>query len=91
MKINMFDPDDFVALYRGHQIIHFKVQIPTKLTDRQKQLLEDFDKDVKQEEDANGSGAHTKKNQQAQSKTSAWERLKSFLGANNKEGTDGGK
>ena len=56
---------------RGNQYVHFKLQIPKSLSERQKQLLQEFDEEEKKKDSAKSQG-FTLEN--------AWKRLKEFLG-----------
>lgn len=46
--------------YRGDQIITFKVQVPTKLTERQKELLREFSGDIPPEKKSKSFGEKVK-------------------------------
>jgi DnaJ-class molecular chaperone len=78
--------------HRGNQIINLKVQVPTQLSEKQKELLKEFDAEGKKAEESSPSQKR-KEQQQTQSKMSAWERLKSFLGTDGKkeQASEGGK
>lgn len=57
---------------RGNQYVHLKLVIPKDLTDKQRQLLTEFEEEEQKKSAGGGSAAFVK---------SAWERLKAFLAA----------
>ena len=63
---------------RGSQLIVVKLQVPTSLTERQRELLAEFQKE---EESATQGGGGTKERPQQSMIDSAWKRLKSYMGA----------
>lgn len=68
-----------ILVHRGNQIVHVKVAIPTKLTEKQRKLIEEFAEESKE---ASGSGAsHTKKKatEHRSILNEAWKRVKDFL------------
>lgn len=60
---------------RGNQIVNLKINIPKKLTDRQKELLKQFDEEGKKSSDSVDSPRPFSLEQ-------AWKRLKDFMGTN---------
>lgn len=81
---------------RGHQYVHLKLKIPTRLSARQRELMEEFAKEAGDKghntssgvagkaegEEAEGDGCGSGLNATVQA---AWTRLKDFLGAKDKE------
>lgn len=76
---------------RGNQYVKLKVKIPTKLTPKQIELIQEFDKagstsstatDSKANSSTNNSGEECKQTFNIQE---AWKRLKSFMGTTEKD------
>lgn len=67
--------------HRGDQYIHLKVRIPKKVTERQKELLREFEK-----EGGEASSGGTEKD--GFTLDSAWKRLKEFLGTDDRSSAD---
>lgn len=78
---------------RGHQIVHLKVHIPSNVTERQRELLQEYEAEEKKKLDSNPeAGASTgsgRKNSSAGVETpegsrfsinEAWKRVKEFMG-----------
>lgn len=61
----------FIYFCRGNQIVTLKVKIPTQLSDKQKELLKEFDAEEKKT---------SADNSRSFSLDQAWKRLKDFLG-----------
>lgn len=68
---------------RGNQIVHVKVKIPTKLTDKQKKLIEEFSEEGKDSAVAGSGETQTKKKASGEHHhnilNEAWNRVKDFL------------
>ena len=64
-----------LVLHRGDQYIHLKVRIPKKVTEKQKELLREFE-----EESAKEGGSSSSTEKDGFTLESAWKRLKDFLG-----------
>ena len=57
---------------RGDQIVHIKLEIPKRITARQRELIEEFDKE-EEEKNATGFSGFAHKAQDA------WNRLKDYI------------
>ncbi len=62
---------------RGNQIVHLKVNIPTKLTEKQKKLIEEFAEEGK--EGAVGKKTKNSSENHHNILNEAWKRVKDFL------------
>lgn len=71
---------------RGNQYVQFDIEIPTKLTDRQKELITEFQEDVVKVGEASKSS-----NKLPFSIEEAWKRVKTFLGKDCKDDKKGKK
>lgn len=83
-----FSTYDSLIGFRGDQYVHLKVKIPKDITEKQKELLQQF------EAAADDSKQQTSKEKQHQfNLNEAWERVKEFLGKkdSNKEQKDSNK
>jgi DnaJ-class molecular chaperone len=69
-------------LHRGDQYIHLKVRIPKKVTERQKELLKEF------EGEGGGEAASGGTDKDGFTLDSAWKRLKEFLGTDKDDASD---
>ena len=65
-----------MVTYRGDQYIHLKIRIPKKVTNRQRELLLEFEK----EDAESGTGGTGDKEGMGSALESAWKRVKEFLG-----------
>lgn len=65
---------------RGHQYVHIKVEVPKKpLTERQIELLQEFEKIELEEKNGNDKGSV------ASTIDRAWDRIKKFMGTDDGE------
>lgn len=62
---------------RGNQLVKIKISIPTKLTPRQRELIQEFAGENAASSDSNSSGSKEKHHGII---SDAWARLKDFLG-----------
>jgi len=67
----------FDGMGRGNQYVHIKVQIPRKLTDKQRELLQSFEAEGKSQ----GNNVETKSNSYI---SDAYKRLRDFIGVSEK-------
>lgn len=76
---------DVNSIHKGDQFIHLKIKIPKNITNRQKELLLEFEK----EGDGTSQTTGTSEGKSTMSSTleSAWNRLKDFMGKKEEENT----
>jgi molecular chaperone DnaJ len=75
--VNIINIILLLFIIRGNQYVHLKIEFPKKLSDRQKELLKEFElEQSKSEQESSKIKATIEK---------AWDRLKKFMGTTSSE------